>query len=29
MTRGLCFSGDGKDDYCMDYICAFREGRVE
>jgi cobalamin-dependent methionine synthase I len=19
----------GKDDYCMDYICAFREGRVE
>jgi cobalamin-dependent methionine synthase I len=19
----------GKDDYCMDYICAFRAGRVE
>ena len=19
----------GKDDYCMEYICAFREGRVE
>ena len=19
----------GKDDFCMDYICAFREGRVE
>jgi cobalamin-dependent methionine synthase I len=19
----------GKDDYCKDYICAFREGRVE
>jgi len=19
----------GKDDYCMDYICTFREGRLE